>query len=63
VYKTLWPQFVHSFRGFKKEEIYQDVVDIIVKVASKLKLEADTTDVEDIESHGAELSNENVMES
>jgi hypothetical protein len=45
VYKTLWPHFVHSFKGFEKEELYQQITDTILEVAEKLKLEADITDV------------------
>jgi hypothetical protein len=45
VYKTLWPHFIHSFKGFEKEELYQQITDTILEVAEKLKLEADITDV------------------
>jgi hypothetical protein len=58
VWKTLCPQFVHSFKGFEKDETHQEVADTIVKLAEQLTLEVDVdvADVEELlESHGAEL--------
>lgn len=62
-WKKACPQFVHSFKGFEKEEISEEVADDIVKLAEQLELEADVGGVDElIESHGAELSNEDLME-
>jgi hypothetical protein len=59
VWKTFYPQFVHSSKGFEKYETHQEVADTIVKLAEQLKLEVDVADVEELlESHGNELSNE-----
>jgi hypothetical protein len=63
VWKTLCPQFVHSFKGFEKDETYEEVADKIVKLAEQLELEVDVADDEElIESHEAQLSNEDLME-
>jgi hypothetical protein len=59
----LCPKFVHNFKGFEKDETYQEVANIIVKLAAQLKLEVDVAHAEEcFESHGAELSNEDLME-
>ncbi|CAM2120016.1 unnamed protein product [Caretta caretta] len=63
VWKKACPQFVRSFKGFEKDETYEEVADEIVKLAEQLELEVDVGDVDElIESHGAELSNEDLME-
>ncbi|EMP31440.1 Proteasome assembly chaperone 1 [Chelonia mydas] len=63
IWKKVCPQFVHSFKGFKKDETYEEVADEIVKLAEQLQLEVDVDDVDEIiESHEAELSNEDLME-
>lgn len=63
VWKKVCPQFVHSFKGFEKDRTYEEVADEIVKLAEQLELEIDVGDVDEfIESHGAELSNEDLME-
>jgi hypothetical protein len=42
---------------------HQEVADTIVKLAEQLKLEVDVADVEELlESHGAELSNKDLMD-
>jgi hypothetical protein len=52
-----------GFKGFEKDKTHQEVADTIVKLAEQLKLEVDVADVEELlESHGAELSNEDLME-
>jgi hypothetical protein len=53
----------HSFKGFEKDETYEEVADKTVKLAEQLELEVDVADVEElIEFHGAELSTEDLME-
>jgi hypothetical protein len=50
-------------KGFEKDETHQEAADTIVKLAEQLELEVDVADVEELlESHGAELSNEDLME-
>jgi hypothetical protein len=52
-----------GFKGFEKDETHQEAADTIVKLAEQLKLEVDVADVEELlESHGPELSNEDLME-
>jgi hypothetical protein len=47
VWKTLCPQFVHRFKGFEKDETYEEVADKIMKLAEQLELEVDVADVEE----------------
>jgi hypothetical protein len=57
------PSSYTALKVFEKDETYEEVTDKIVKLAEQLEMEFDVTDVEElIESHGAELSNEGLIE-
>uniref|UniRef100_S4RL09 HTH CENPB-type domain-containing protein n=1 Tax=Petromyzon marinus TaxID=7757 RepID=S4RL09_PETMA len=52
---------VHARRGPQNDETHAEVAQSIVTLAAELRLEVDAADVEElIESHGAELSNEDL---
>ncbi|XP_066471494.1 tigger transposable element-derived protein 1-like isoform X2 [Tiliqua scincoides] len=63
VWKKLCPRLVHSFTEPERDETYEEVTYKIVKLAEQLRLNVDADGVEElIQSHGAELSNEDLME-
>lgn len=63
VWKKLCPHLVHSSTEPTRDETYEDVTYKIVKLAEQLHLNVDADGVEElIQSHGAELSNEDLIE-
>lgn len=64
VWKKLCPQFVRSLKEPDEgDETYKEVTGKIVKLAAQLRLNVDADGVEElIRSHGAELSNEDLIE-
>uniref|UniRef100_A0A3Q1CCE3 HTH CENPB-type domain-containing protein n=1 Tax=Amphiprion ocellaris TaxID=80972 RepID=A0A3Q1CCE3_AMPOC len=59
----LCPQFVNDFRGFDQEGINKDILSTLVGLSEKLELDLEEEDFEELlESHGEELSNQDLME-
>uniref|UniRef100_A0AAQ5X1R0 HTH CENPB-type domain-containing protein n=1 Tax=Amphiprion ocellaris TaxID=80972 RepID=A0AAQ5X1R0_AMPOC len=63
VWRPLCPQFVNDFRGFDQEGINKDILSTLVGLSEKLELDLEEEDFEELlESHGEELSNQDLME-
>jgi hypothetical protein len=63
VWKKICPEFIPDFQGFKKDEMFEEVSEKIVKLAKQLELEVDEHDVEElIDSHAEQLSNADLIE-
>jgi DNA-directed RNA polymerase subunit K/omega len=62
VSKKSYPQFIRRFKDFERAESYGDVGNKIVKFAEEFELEVDADDVELLDAHGDELTNEQLME-
>uniref|UniRef100_A0A8C9SKK2 HTH CENPB-type domain-containing protein n=1 Tax=Scleropages formosus TaxID=113540 RepID=A0A8C9SKK2_SCLFO len=62
-WKSLCPQFACCFNGFEKDETCEEVAEKILKLAEQLELDVDGNDLEEwIESHGQELTSEDLLE-
>ncbi|XP_067932973.1 tigger transposable element-derived protein 1-like [Watersipora subatra] len=63
VWRLLCPQFVNDFRGFDQEGINKEILSTLVGLSDKLELDLQEEDFEELlESHGEELSNQDLME-
>ncbi|XP_067944942.1 tigger transposable element-derived protein 1-like [Watersipora subatra] len=63
VWRLLCPQFVNDFRGFDQEGINKEILSMLVGLSDKLELDLQEEDFEELlESHGAELSNQDLIE-
>ncbi|XP_068246736.1 tigger transposable element-derived protein 1-like [Palaemon carinicauda] len=63
VWRPLCPQFVNDFRGFDQESINKEILSTLVGLSDKLELDLQEEDFEELlESHGEEMSNQDLME-
>ncbi|XP_068247804.1 tigger transposable element-derived protein 1-like [Palaemon carinicauda] len=63
VCRSLCSQFVNDFRGFDQESINKEILSTLVSLSDKLELDLQEEDFEELlESHGEEMSNQDLME-
>ncbi|XP_067939774.1 tigger transposable element-derived protein 1-like [Watersipora subatra] len=63
VWRLLCPQFVNDFCGFDQEGLNKEILSTLVGLSDKLELDLQEKDFEELlESHGEELSNQDLME-